>query len=112
MKIIDLFLTLTDIELSDAAIYSILAIVLVFLILIIIIGVTSLIFKFIAMLKDRSGQVFNKNKKSKNANDETRITKLEDISDEEMMAAVLTASIIYQEETKKHIKLIGVKEIK
>ena len=37
---------------------------------------------------------------------------LEDIKDEDMMVAVLTASIDYRNETKTDVRLVSVKEIK
>ena len=38
--------------------------------------------------------------------------KLEDITDEDMMAAVLVATIDYHEETQQDVKVVSVREIK
>jgi len=93
----------SKIAISDSALMSLLSIVIVFAVLFIIIGVTELIFKFTGLL-ELKGKV---DKKSEDV-----ITNNKDIKDDDMMVAVLVASIDYQNETGKDVKLVSVKEIK
>ena len=100
----------TKIGLGDAAIYSLVAIVMVFVVLLILIGVTYLIFKWLSLF-DRKGnkaqkEVKNNETVTKNKNDKV------EIKDDDMMVAVLVASIDYRNEIKKDVRVVSVKEIK
>ena len=106
----DKIIMLTDMSIGDGAILSLVSILMVFAILLIIIGITSLVFKIVRMFEDRE--------KEKNAvvtNEKvssTPVTKSVEIVDDDMMAAVLVATIDYQSEIKKDIRLISVREVK
>lgn len=106
----DKIIMLTDMSIGDGAILSLVSILMVFAILLIIIGITSLVFKIVRMFEDRE--------KEKNAvvtNEKvssTPITKSVEIVDDDMMAAVLVATIDYQSEIKKDVRLISVREVK
>ena len=101
-----------EITIGKGALYSLLSIVLVFLILLIIIGITSLIYKMMGLfaLKKELDETKEKAKKSY-----TSIAKIEssstEIEDDDMMVAVLIASIDYQEEIKKDVRLVSVRKI-
>lgn len=102
-----------NIGLGDAAIYSILSILLVFLILLVIIGITSLIFTWLSMIEKKTGKVFFKKNKNEVFKNESNVSNEPvSINDEDMMAAVLVASIDYRNEIKKDVKVVSVKEIK
>ena len=98
-------------DFSNGAIASILSIIMVFVILLIIIGITTLIFKITGLfeLKKELDEYKDGNVKKENPQ---VITKSTDIKDDDMMVAVLIASIDYQEEIGKDVKLVSVKEIK
>ena len=106
----DKIIMLTDMSIGDGAILSLVSILMVFAILLIIIGITSLVFKIVRMFEERV--------KEKNAvvTDEkvssTPVTKSVEIVDDDMMAAVLVATIDYQSEIKKDVRLISVREVK
>jgi Na+-transporting methylmalonyl-CoA/oxaloacetate decarboxylase gamma subunit len=97
---------LTKIGLSEAAIYSLVAVVMVFVVLLILIGVTYLIFKWLNLFDRVKTPKCIKTKETKKADDKVSI------SDEDMMVAVLVASIDYRNEIKKDVKVVSVKEIK
>lgn len=106
----DKIIMLTDMSIGDGAILSLVSILMVFAILLIIIGITSLVFKIVRMFEERE--------KEKNAvvtNEKvssTPVTKSVEIVDDNMMAAVLVATIDYQSEIKKDVRLISVREVK
>ena len=106
----DKIIMLTDMSIGDGAILSLVSILMVFAILLIIIGITSLVFKIVRMFEERE--------KEKNAvvtNEKvssTPVTKSVEIVDDDMMAAVLIATIDYQSEIKKDVRLISVREVK
>ena len=106
----DKIIMLTDMSIGDGAILSLVSILMVFAILLIIIGITSLVFKIVKMFEERE--------KEKNAvvtNEKvssTPVTKSVEIVDDDMMAAVLVATIDYQSEIKKDVRLISVREVK
>lgn len=96
---------------GNSAIAAIVAILMVFLILIIIIGITYLIFKLLGYfeLKKQLDE-----QKENNAKPEQIAAKPAefDTNNEDMVAAVLVATIDYQNEIKQDVKLVSVKEIK
>ena len=95
---------------GNAAIASICSILLVFLVLIIIIALTHLIFKLLGYI-DLKKEIDEKKKGQTSANN-TVNNSVFDENDEEMVAAVLTATIDYRNECKQDVKLVSVKEIK
>lgn len=96
---------LTQIGLGDAAIYSLVAIVLVFVVLLILIGVTYLIFKLLDLFSSR------KKKEEPKVEKESSVVEPVEINDEDKMVAVLVASIDYRNEIKKDVKVVSVKEL-
>lgn len=98
---------LIKIGLSEAAIYSLVAVVMVFVVLLILIGVTYLIFKWLNLFDRAKTPKCIKTKEETNKADD-KVS----ISDEDMMVAVLVASIDYRNEIKKDVKVVSVKEIK
>ena len=103
--------------LGNAAIYSLVAILLVFVILLILIGITSLIFYWLNQLKEKNPnlKIFNK-KKGKDEKKEVAAAAVEkpvvNYDDEDLVAAIIAASIDYRNEIKKDVKVVSVKEIK
>lgn len=92
-------------DVGNGAMYAIVSIIMVFAILLIIIGVTSLLFKFLDMVEDR------KTNKTKNDIKE-EINKDVDFEDEDLMAGILVATIDYRNEVKKDVRVVSVKRIK
>ncbi len=97
---------LTQIGLGDAAIYSLVAIVLVFVVLLILIGVTYLIFKLLDLFSSRK-----KKEEPKAEKESSSVVEPVEINDEDKMVAVLVASIDYRNEIKKDVKVVSVKEL-
>ncbi len=95
---------------SNSAIAAIASILLVFVVLIIIIGITHLIFKLLGYfeLKKQLDESKNQNEAPKEAHEEVTL----DLNDEDMVVAVLVATIDYRNECKQDVKLVSVKEIK
>ncbi len=102
----------SEVSISDGALYSILAIIMVFVVLLIIIGITTLIFKLTGLfeLKAELDKAKSNNNETKNevqkSNNEHVV-----IKDDDMLAAVLVASIDYQNEIKKDVKVVYVNEL-
>ncbi len=96
---------LTQIGLGDAAIYSLVAIVLVFVVLLILIGVTYLVFKLLDLFGSR------KKKGEPKVEEKNSVVEPVEINDEDKMVAVLVASIDYRNEIKKDVKVVSVKEL-
>lgn len=87
------------------------AILMVFAILGIIIGVTTLIFKVTGLFDLK--KELDESKKAKAAPVAAPATSKEVvITDDDMMAAALVASIDYQNEVKTDVKIVSIREIK
>jgi len=97
---------------GNSAIASIVAILMVFLILIIIIGITYLIFKFLGYFELKKQLDEFKSDKNEGSNQVSAPSVKFDENDQDMVAAVLVATIDYQNEIKQDVKLVSVKEIK
>ena len=95
---------------ADSAIAAVVAILMVFLILLIIIAITHLVFKALGYF-DLKKEIDNA-KKPQNVQENVAKSQLFDENDEDMVAAVLVATIDYQSEIKQDVKLVSVKEIK
>ncbi|MGN1295941.1 MAG: OadG family protein [Bacilli bacterium] len=99
---------------GEGALYSIVSILMVFLILLIIIGVTSLVFKVNGLFDLKKELEAKKN----GAVEETKPAPVPSsnkevvINDDDMMAAVLVATIDYRNEIKKDVRVVNVREIK
>ncbi|MDD6302123.1 MAG: OadG family transporter subunit [Bacillales bacterium] len=117
-EIINNELTSTDrladqtMDLGTGALYAVISILMVFAILLIIIGVTTLVFKITGLWSIKK-ELETKKKEQLSIKDpiQEEIKPIE-ITDEDMMAAVLVASIDYQNEINKDVRLVSVKEIK
>lgn len=104
----------SEMNVGTGAIYSIVAILMVFAILLIIIGITTLVFKAMGLFEMK--KELDSAKKAKEVpstvasapavREEVKIT------DDDMMAAVLVATIDYRNEIKKDVRVVSVKEVK
>lgn len=90
-------------SLGDGGILAIFSVILVFLILALIIAIT---YGISLIIKKYSKNTPTPEAVTPNTQNEVNIT------DDDMMTAVLVASIDYRNETKKDIKVVNVKEIK
>lgn len=94
----------SKIEIVDGLVFSLFAILMVFSVLVIIIAVTS----FISYLINK----FAKKEVTKEIKEERKVAKNLNIEDDDMMVAVLIASIDYQNEIKQDVRLTNVRRIK
>ena len=92
---------------AEAGIVAVVCMAIVFGMLALIAGIIYL-FKFIAP-KDDAKPVVNQTKPQVQA--ARPALKLEDITDEDMMAAALVATIDYHEETKEDVRVVSIKQI-
>ena len=100
---------------SDGALVTLVAILMVFIILLLIIGITTLIFKIIGLFEMKE-EIDRFKKEGLDSNDENikqseKLVKSTEIKDEDMVVAVLVASIDYQNEIKEDVRLVSVKEL-
>lgn len=104
----------SEMSLQDGALYAVLAIAMVFAILLIIIGITSLVFKLTGLfeLKAQLDAAKKQETVSNNAVSPVASNVPVEITDDDMMAAVLVATIDYRNEIKKDVKVVSIKEIK
>ena len=98
---------------GTGAIFSLVAILLVFAILGIIIGITTLVFKLTGLFEMKK-QV---EAKAIALNNNTTVSEAKsnepvEIKDDDMMAAVLVATIDYRKEINKDVRVVSVKEVK
>ena len=98
-------------NLSDGALVTLISILMVFVILLLIIGITTLIFKAIGLFEMKKEIDEYKRTVEFPSKEETEEKPNIDIKDEDMMVAVLVASIDYQNEIKKDVRLVSVKEL-
>lgn len=103
---------LAEMPLSQGALYALLSILMVFAVLLIIIGITTLIFKLLGLFELKKMLDANKKKANLVAETDNSNEKNKDITDEDMMVAVLIATIDYQNEIHQDVRLISVKEVK
>ena len=89
---------------ADGLVFSLFAILMVFAVLVIIIAITS----FISYLINK----FAKKEVTKEIKEERKVAKNLNIEDDDMMVAVLIASIDYQNEIKQDVRLTNVRRIK
>ena len=96
----------------NALLVAFVVIVIVFGVLLVIIGITHFLFKGLnALFAKIDAKKKAKNPAKVEQNAPVAPQKVE-ISDDDMMAAVLAATIDYQQEIKKDVRVISVKEIK
>ena len=88
----------------DGLVFALFAILMVFAVLVIIIAITS----FISYLINK----FTKKEVAKEIKEERKVAKNLNIEDDDMMVAVLIASIDYQNEIKQDVRLTNVRRIK
>lgn len=103
---------LAEMPLSQGALYALLSILMVFAVLLIIIGITTLIFKLLGLFELKKMLDANKKKANLVAETDNSNEKNKNITDEDMMVAVLIATIDYQNEIHQDVRLISVKEVK
>ena len=99
----------TTITVGEGALYSILAIAMVFAILLIIIGVTYLVFKITGLFDLK--KELDAAKKAKESASAPAPSGEVTIKDDDMMAAVLVATIDYRLTHKSDVRVVSVKEI-
>lgn len=99
----------TEITVGEGALYSILAIAMVFAILLIIIGITTLVFKLTGLfdLKKELDAARKAEKGEVAPASSEEVT----IKDDDMMAAVLVATIDYRLTHKSDVRVVSVKQI-
>ena len=98
------------IPLEKGALYSIVAIAMVFAILLIIIGITTLVFKITGLFDLK--KELDAAKKAEKGEAAPASTEEVSIKDDDMMAAVLVATIDYRLTHKSDVRVVSVKEIK
>ena len=101
----------SKISVGEGALYSVLAIAMVFAILLIIIGITTLVFK-ITGLFDLKKELDAAKKASQGEVAPAASNEEVSIKDDDMMAAVLVATIDYRLTHKSDVRVVSVKEIK
>ena len=100
----------TTISVGEGALYSILAIAMVFAILLIIIGITTLVFKITGLFDLK--KELDAAKKANQGEVAPAPSGEVEIKDDDMMAAVLVATIDYRLTHKSDVRVVSVKEIK
>ena len=98
-----------EITVGEGALYSILAIAMVFAILLIIIGITTLVFKLTGLFDLK--KELDAAKKAKKGEVAPASTQEVTIKDDDMMAAVLVATIDYRLTHKSDVRVVSVKQI-
>jgi Na+-transporting methylmalonyl-CoA/oxaloacetate decarboxylase gamma subunit len=99
----------TTLSLEEGALYSILAIGMVFAILLITIGITTLVFKLTGLFELK--KELDAAKKAKEGASAPASSGEVTIKDDDMMAAVLVATIDYRLTHKSDVRVVSVKEI-
>ena len=99
----------TTITVGEGALYSILAIAMVFAILLIIIGITTLVFKLTGLFDLK--KELDAAKKASQGEVAPASTEEVTIKDDDMMAAVLVATIDYRLTHKSDVRVVSVKQI-
>ena len=97
----------TTISVGEGALYSVVAIAMVFVILLVIIGVTYLVFKLTGLFDLK--KELDEAKKAKEAS--SAPSGEVEIKDDDMMAAVLVATIDYRLTHKSDVRVVSVKQI-
>ena len=92
---------------AEGVIVCLTAILIVFTVLLIIIGASSLVSTLINKLNKKTNSPVKKTSK-----DEITNTVKVNVDDEDMMAAILVATIDYRNEINEDVKVISVKEVK
>lgn len=99
----------TKITVGEGALYSILAIAMVFAILLIIIGITTLVFKLTGLFDLK--KELDAARKAEKGEVAPASTEEVTIKDDDMMAAVLVATIDYRLTHKSDVRVVSVKQI-
>ena len=93
--------------LGEGAIFSLVAILMVFAILLIFIGITELVFKAISLFDKKKNSKTEEKPQQAISNEPKEVV----ITDDDMMAAVLVATIDYRNEVKKDVRVVNVKQL-
>lgn len=99
------------IEVGQGALYSIVAIAMVFAILLIIIGITTLVFKLTGLFAMKA-ELDAAKKAAAQPAVAAPASKEVVIADDDMMAAVLVATIDYRKECKGDVRVVSARELK
>ena len=99
----------STISVGEGALYSIVAIAMVFAILLIIIGITTLVFKLTGLFDLK--KELDAAKKAEKGEVAPASSKEVEIKDDDMMAAVLVATIDYRLTHKSDVRVVSVKQI-
>ena len=99
----------TTITVGEGALYSVLAIAMVFAILLIIIGITTLVFKLTGLFDLK--KELDAARKAEKGEVAPASTEEVTIKDDDMMAAVLVATIDYRLTHKSDVRVVSVKQI-
>jgi len=104
----------SQLSVGEGALYSILAIVMVFAILLLIIGVTTLVFKMNGLFDLKKELDEAKAKENQPCccacNNQVKSLTIDE-NDEDLMAAILVATIDYQNEIKKDVRVVSVRKV-
>lgn len=100
------------IRIDTGALYSIVAIAMVFIILLIIIGITTLVFKLTGLFALKAELDAAKKAAEAPAAAAPAAPKEVVIADDDMMAAVLVATIDYRKECKGDVRVVSARELK
>jgi len=100
------------IKVGEGALYSIVAIVMVFAILLIIIGITTLVFKLTGLYAMKAEIDAAKKAAEAPVAAAPAASKEVVIADDDMMAAVLVATIDYRKECKGDVRVVSARELK
>lgn len=102
----------STIDIGQGALYSIVAIAMVFAILLIIIGITTLVFKLTGLFAMKAELDAAKKAAAQPAVAAPEAPKEVVITDDDMMAAVLVATIDYRKECKGDVRVVSARELK
>lgn len=100
----------STLDLGNGALYSVVSIVMVFVILLIIIGVTTLVFKLTGLFAMKAELEALKKKQEAPASAPAPSKEVV-VKDDDMMAAILVATIDYKKECKGDVRVVSVREL-
>ena len=99
-------------DFGNGAIGAILSILIVFTVLLIIIGITTLIFKILGLFEMKAEiDKYKQEKQNSNSDDKKSFVNI-DTNDDDLMAAILVATIDYRQEVKQDVRVVSVREVK
>lgn len=99
-------------DFGNGAIGAILSILIVFSVLLIIIGITTLIFKLLGLFEMKAEIDKYKQEKQISNSDDKKSSINIDTNDDDLMVAILVATIDYRQEVKQDVRVVSVREVK